>query len=425
LANRNGQNNNVNNPDDRDEQNLDIGGQSDPAFEARLRNDIVAAIGTSADGEFRSRRTDIMAQIRAEARSRQPDQTPFTAVAATASRQPTPDAEREPANLTEFRERRSGFRLPAWAGALAASLVVIIIAAIIFTNNQNPQSPQTMSGAVAPTSRVATTAAATTAAAATTSASGTNDAFTGATNPAPDSSAARIGTTAAAAAGVAQAPSATTAAAGATTAASATTAAAATTVAATMAAGSTTTAAASAATAPPAATPGMGTGTGTGGGLTLPPVEPPVSNAESLKMTLGPFLRFAPTLPVTVTEDNLRGIRDFVRFQAATFAPGVRNQQRLNDADIASYKIEVNKGVNIRTAEVVAFYRAEATRLGYTVVETPLQNDNNVQVRLLNLTRATERLNILVVEVANNTTMNITDFATIRRGETGVFLLTP
>ena len=117
--------------DNNQPQNDNSEYSDDPAFNARLRRDISAALTpTEQEGAFRSRRSAIMAQLRAEA-------TP------TAESTPAPALEPvqapAPVKLTDYRTirqstKRSSF---SWLGTVAAILAVLVVGGFVITLNVN------------------------------------------------------------------------------------------------------------------------------------------------------------------------------------------------------------------------------------------------------------------------------------------------
>ncbi|HEX2912300.1 MAG TPA: hypothetical protein VH186_15940 [Chloroflexia bacterium] len=384
------------NRDDREE----IEYRDDPAWSTRLRQDLNAAL-TPGEQEFRSRRSHIMAQIRAEAANGSSSATPAKPLAAGGSASAAPAPININRNANERRNRFSFNRLPMWAGSLAAAVVLLLIAGavLLFAVNTNPK---TDTGSVA--QEVRATASAGTAGKASTNSSAASSLSAPEANPAPASVAAAAGGAAASALSTPSGQAALNA--GATTAASGAANRDASTAPAPAMAASATTAAATTAAA---------------GATTAAAGSTFASSQASLPL---PLYNNAVRLNIEKPDQ----LRAFLLQQAgANLPPAVNPQQQgLQPATINAYNFEGGKARNVKLEDVVAFYQGEAQRQGYKVEDvTTLQNDASLNVRWLYLSKGNERLGVLLVQVNDDAAgNNVAGPGLLSKGDTGIFFAT-
>lgn len=424
-------NDNEQNRDDRD--NIEF--EEDPVLRDRVRQDIRAALEPEGI-TFRSRRTSIMDQIRAEAASQNGSDTGAAPVSFTE-------------RATARRERR-GFIIPVWAGTLAASLVVLVIAVVAFvvltsnntantTLNAGPQAVK-FAQATATANRAAdslssegntsgslNSAASNQGTASNPTVAAAAGAAAPAAAPAPTPQANFAATTAAATTAAATTAAATTAslASGATTAA-ATTAAAATTVAsgATTVAAATTAAATTAAATTAAATTAAATTAAatTAAATTAAATTAPIAQA-TLKAAL-PLPLYSGAVTFTVENGPLR---TFLQNQAQSQLPDTSGRESLGleNTLIGNYNFQASKVGGTRAEDVMAFYQTEATKQGYTVSAALLQNDDKLRARWLYFTKGPDKFGILIVEVLDTQAGNsVAGPGKLVKGDTGIFFAT-
>lgn len=380
----------------------------------RVRHDIRAALEPEG-ANFRSRRTSIMDQIRAEAAGQNGSQT---------SPAPVSFTERAAAR----RERR-GFIIPVWAGTLAASLVVLVIAVVAFvvlTSNNTPSAtlnagPQAVkfAQATATANRAAdslssegnsasslNSAASNQGVAANPTVAAAAGAAAPAAAPAPTPQANFAATTAATTAAATTAAATTAAATTASLASSASTAAATTAAAATTVAAATTAAATTAAATTAAAT--------TAAATTAPIAQATLKTALPLPLYSG---------AVTFTVEN-GPLRTFLQNQAQSQLPDTSGRESLGleNTLIGNYNFQASKVSGTRAEDVMAFYQTEATKQGYTVSAALLQNDDKLRARWLYFTKGPDKFGILIVEVLDSQAGNtVAGPGKLAKGDTGIF----
>jgi hypothetical protein len=372
----------------------------DPAFNSRLRRDLNQALNPPA-GEFRPRRVQIMDQIRSEATVAgtnnsvtQPQGINYSEIT-----QPQPvDFSRATRERAERRaERRQNFSF-AWAGAIAAGLVVLLAGGIFFTqvlsNNNSARDNQFAAGQ--PTSTAAPAAVGVSQSQATASSDGGS-----AAGGAPNKSGSEAQTTVAAA--FASTPAPAPASRSSATLAAATTAAdaAATTAAATTAA---------AAAAPTSLPPNFGV---------VPPATVITGDVATAKQSPLPLFPGATPIP---SRGSGAALRLFLLNQVdqAQLSGPTRTQQGLETPMVQRYQFQGSKAGGAKLDDVLNFYQNEATRLGYKVEGvTKLQDNDQLKVRWIYLSKGAERIGIMVVESNDDEASGILQ---ISKGEIGIFI---